>query len=244
MEHQKYEWEDVYMWFYKEPLMPTEKFGYLGVRIQNPDRTMIMCNECWKFFKRIHTKHLVKHGLSMEEYRKKYWYAKNTAMIADMESLNLSHKILGKPHSINNNPEALEKSKESRENWIELWKWENSNERQNKLGTCYEQIKDRLKTYIERFWQLPSYNAMWEDWKALFSLLKHRYWDVNRWFQEYWLPTKKLKPWDCVEYRFSDWEVIRVGYKYNENWKLLIDKVMQTSNLFKPIKIELKTKKY
>lgn len=209
--------------------MPSPKFWYLWVRIQSPDRSEIMCNECWNFYKRIHTKHLQKHWLSMMEYREKHGYSKNTAMIADMESLNISRAILWKPHAINNNPESLEKAKQSRE--ISSCSWKNSNERQNKYWTCHEQIRDRLKNYIERFWQLPSYNAMGEDWKALFSLLKHRYWDVNKWFKEYGLPTKKLYHWFCVEYTFSDWEKIQIWYKF-DNWEKLIEKVKTTSYLF------------
>jgi len=204
---------------------------FLGVRIQNEDRTKVMCNECWEFFKRIHPKHLNKHWLSIDEYRKKNWFSMNTAMIADEESLKISHKILWKPHSINNNKEALENRYIACTTSRELGKWENSNERQNKYGTCHDQVWDRLKNYIERFWQLPTYNSIWEDGKAIFSLLKHRYWDVNKWFKEYWLPQKDLIPWVCVEYTFSDWEVIKVGYTYN-NWDKLVEKIKLTSPLF------------
>jgi predicted transcriptional regulator len=74
---------------------------------------MLMCNECGKFFKRLHTKHLVKHGLTSDEYKKKYGYQKTTGMIADQESINISKRILGKSHSININKEALEKRKQN-----------------------------------------------------------------------------------------------------------------------------------
>jgi len=223
--------DKVYMGFYKEPLMSAPNFGYLGIRIQSPDRTLLMCNECWKFYKRLHSKHLAKHGLTIEEYRKKNGYQKSTAMIADQESINISKRILGKSHSIHLNEKALEKRKESYDNWIEIGKWENTNERQNKLGTCHDQIADRLKNYIERFWRPPTYNAMWEDGKALYSLLKHRYGDVNDWFKEYWLPIKKLIPWECVEYTFKDSTIIQVGYKH-DNWDRLLAKIKKTSSLF------------
>lgn len=229
----EYNWQEVYMWFYKEPLMPTENFWYLWVRIQNPERTLLMCNECWKFFKRLHTKHLVKHWLTINEYRIKYWYHKTTWMIADQESINISKKILWKAHSIHLNTEWLERRKENHIIALLEWKssWENSNERQNRLGTCIAQIWDRLKNYLERFWRPPTCNAMWEDWKALFSLLKHRYWDVNEWFRFYWLPTKKLIPWECVEYTFQDNTIIQVWYKH-DNWDRLYAKIKQTSSLF------------
>lgn len=230
----QYNWEEVYMWFYKEPLMPTDKFWYLGIRIQNPERTMIMCNECWKFFKRLHTKHLVKHGLTIDEYKKKYGYQKTTGMVADQESINISKKILGKAHSINLNHETLEIRKENHAIALSNWKatWENSNERQNRLGTCVAQIWERLKNYIERFWRPPTCNAMWDDGKALYSLLKHRYGDVNLGFKQYWLPIKKLIPWECVEYTFSDNTVIQVWYKH-DNWDKLYAKIRQLSPLFK-----------
>lgn len=227
----EYNWQQVYLGFYKEPLMKAPEHWFLGVRIQNEDRTKVMCNECWEFFKRLHPKHLNKHWLSIDEYRKKNWFSMNTAMIADEESLKISHKILGKPHSINNNREALENRYLAFITSRELWKWENSNERQNKYGTCHDQVWDRLKKYIERFWQLPTYASIWEDWKAIFSLLKHRYWDVNIGFKEYWLPRKDLVPGVCVEYTFSDWEIIRVWYKHN-NWDKLVEKIKQTSKLF------------
>lgn len=227
----EYNGQEVYMWFFKEPLMPTEKFWYLWVRIQSPDRTMIMCNECGKFFKRLHTKHLAKHWLSIDEYRSKHGYNKTTSMISDQESVNFSKKILGKAHSINNH--SQEKRKINHEKALKEWKatWAVTNERQNWYGTCIAQIGDRLKNYIERYGRPPTYSAIWEDGKALYSLLKHRYGDINKWFRIYGLPTKKLIPWECVEYIFDDWEVIRVWYKHN-NWDSLLDKIKQTSNLF------------
>ena len=228
----EYNGKEVYMWFYKEPLMKAPVHGFLWVRIQNEDRTKVMCNECWEFFKRLHPKHLNKHWLTIDEYRKKNGFSMNTAMIADQESLNISHKILWKPHSINNNKEALENRYIACTTSRELGKWENSNERQNKYWTCHDQVWDRLKNYIERFWQLPTYASIWEDGKAIFSLLKYRYWDVNKWFKEYWLPQKDLIPWVCVEYTFSDWEVIKVWYTYN-NWDKLVEKIKETSLLFK-----------
>lgn len=145
--------DEIYMGFYKEPLMPAPNFGYLGIRIQSPDRTLLMCNECGKFYKRLHPKHLAKHGLTIEEYRKKNGYQKSTAMIADQESINISKRILGKSHSIHLNEKALEKRAEKHSESLKEGRsaWENTNERQNKLGTCHDQIGDRLKNYIERF---------------------------------------------------------------------------------------------
>lgn len=227
----QYNWNEVYLGFYKEPLMKAPEHWFLWVRIQNEDRTKVMCNECWEFFKRLHPKHLNKHWLSIDEYRKKNWFSMNTAMIADQESLKISHKILGKPHAINNNIEALESRYLACTTSRELGKWENSNERQNKYWTCHDQVWDRLKKYIERFWQLPTYASIGEDWKAIYSLLKHRYWDVNIGFKEYWLPRKDIVPWVCVEYTFSDWEIIKVWYKHN-NWDKLVEKIKQTSKLF------------
>ncbi len=224
--------ENVYMWFYKEPLMKAPNFWYLWVRVQSEDRATLMCNECGKFFKRIHTKHLAKHWMTMEEYRKKNWYQKSTAMCADQESINISKAILWRSHSINMNEEALRKRAENHKASMENGKWENSNERQNKLGTCHDQIGERLRIYLERFWRPPTYNAMGEDGKALFSLLKHRYWTANNWFIEYWLPIKNLIPWECVEYTFQDNTIIKVWYKH-DNWDQLYAKIKSTCSLFK-----------
>lgn len=229
----EYNWKEVYMWFYKEPLMPTENFWYLWVRIQTPDRTMIMCNECGKFFKRLHTKHLIKHWLTIDEYRTKYGYNKTTSMIADQESVNISKRILGKAHSVHLNKEAQEKRKINHAKALSEWKstWAVTNERQNWYWTCIAQVGDRLKNYIERYWRPPTYNAIGEDGKALYSMLKHRYGDINKWFRVYWLPTKKLIPWECVEYSFEDWEVIQVWYKH-DNWEELYSKIKSTCKLF------------
>lgn len=226
-------YDECYLWFYKKPLMPTENFWYLWVRVQNPERTMLMCNECWKFLKRIHTKHLKKHGLTSDEYKKKYGYNKTTGMVADQESINISKKILGKSHSIHLNSDALVVRAENHSLSPKNWKsnWNNTNEMQNKLGTCIDQIWDRLKNYIERFWRPPTCNAMWDDGKALYSLLKHRYGDVNIGFREYGLPTKVLIPGECVEYTFSDNTVIQVWYKH-DNWDRLLAKIKKTSILF------------
>lgn len=227
----EYNWTEVYMGFYKEPLMKAPSHGYLGVRIQNKERTHVMCNECGEFFKRLHPKHLNKHWLSIDEYRKKNWFSMNTAMISDEESLKISHKILGKPHSIQNNEEAMQNRYIACTTSRELGVWENSNERQNKFWTCHDQVGERLRNYIERFGQLPTCASIGEDGRALFSLLKHRYNDVNVWFKEYGLPTKKLIPGKCVEYTFKDWEVVQVWYRHN-NWEKLIQKIKETSLLF------------
>lgn len=233
MKEIEYKWEKVIIWFAKEPLMPTENFWYLWVKIQNLDRTKIMCCECGKFFKRLHPTHIKKHWLTFNEYKKKYWYSQNTSLLADKESLHMSHLIMWKPHALNNQPELLEKAKAWRDKAREEWRtfWENSNERQNKYWTCYDQIKARLISYIESYWQLPTYNSIWEDWIAIYSILKHRYWDINKWFKEYWLPTKQVSPWKRVNYYFKDWDVISVGYNYN-NWGKLIKKIKETSDLF------------
>ena len=194
---------------------------------------MILCNECGKFFRRIHTKHLAKHWLTMAEYREKNGYQKTTAMCADQESINMSKRILWKAHAINKNEEALERRAENHALALKENKssWKNTNERQNKFWTCVDQVGDRLKNYLDRFWRPPSYNAMWEDGKALFSLLKHRYGSSNAWFEFYWLPTKKLIPWECVEYTFKDWTTIQVGYKH-DNWDRLYAKIRQTCKLY------------
>jgi hypothetical protein len=128
----------------------------------------------------------------------------------------------------------LDKRKQNHSIAMAAWKsiWENSNERQNRLGTCIAQIWDRLKNYIERFWRPPTCSAMGDDGKALYSLLKHRYGDINIWFREYGLPTKILIPGECVEYTFPDNTVIQVGYKH-DNWDRLYAKIRQTSKLFK-----------
>lgn len=227
-------YDECYLWFHKKPLMKAPNYWFLWVRVQSKDRDYILCNECWRFYKRLHSKHLAKHGLTIEEYRKKNGYQKSTAMIADQESINMSKRILWKTHSIHLNEKALEKRAENHSESLKEGRsaWENTNERQNKLGTCHDQIGDRLKNYIERFWRPPTYNAMWEDGKALYSLLKHRYGDVNDGFKEYWLPIKKLIPWECVEYTFKDSTIIQVGYKH-DNWDRLLAKIKKTSSLFK-----------
>lgn len=223
-----------YIWYAKLPLMPNQTFWYKWVKIQNEERTSIMCNECGKFYKRLHTKHLKKHNLSSIEYKKKYWYSTTSSIVADIESLNISKRILWKPHSIENNKDALEKRRENHIKSLSEWasSWENSMERKNKFWTCPEQLKVRLKNYIERFWMMPTCSSIWQDWQALYSLLKHKYKNINSWFLEYWLPIKNLIPWVCVEYKFSDWEVIKIGYKYNNRDKL-VKKIKETSLLFK-----------
>lgn len=155
-------------------------------------------------------------------------------MIADQESINISKKILGKSHSIHLNTKALETRKENHALALQNGSssWENTNDRQNKKGTCIAQIGDRLKNYIERFGRPPTHNAMGDDGKALYSLLKHRYGDINIGFREYGLPTKIIIPGECVEYTFSDNTVIQVGYKH-DNWDRLYAKIRQTSLLFK-----------
>ncbi len=53
----------------------------------------VICLECGKSFKVLNKRHLAKHGLTSEEYKNKWGYAKNASLIAKYLSRQRKKKI-------------------------------------------------------------------------------------------------------------------------------------------------------
>jgi len=72
-------------------------------------RNKVICLECGQEFKMISSKHLMTHGLTMKEYRKKYGFRMRQPLCA--KSLSEKRSKAGKERGL---PENLQKSIEAR----------------------------------------------------------------------------------------------------------------------------------
>lgn len=90
---------------YKEPILPVNHggFGWYGLQAFN-EQGQLMCHECGGFWDSL-GRHVCKHGLNPKEYRLKYGLLMRTRLVSEKTYQN--HR-----HSIERNPELLEKIKE------------------------------------------------------------------------------------------------------------------------------------
>ena len=183
----------------KQPLMPNENgLGFKGVLIQDETRKFVQCYGCGDWFTQVHSKHIKKCcGLEMDDYKEKYGFNKDRGMVSDEVSRLRTASVL----------EAAKKSVAMREVQENVWKMHfrrknlggkgcrRTAERFNDWGTCPEQIKQRLKSFIIENHYLPN-DA--NRGRRIWNVLKNRFGSWNKALQHYGLPQvfderKKIK---------------------------------------------------
>lgn len=228
----KYQGKKAYIGFAKVPLIPNDNgIGFKGVKLQTEKRDLIQCSECGEWKKRITSRHLMLHGTTVLEYKKKFGFNLQTSLTSDTSSLISSNNMLGLKHSFTNNKSIQRKGTEKlEEHWKKRKARPISIEEKNKLGTCSEQIKQRMRSFIIRFKRLPSPSGIGADGMALWSLLRHRYGKVNKGLRELDLP-QRIQRGSHVDYVFPDNVIIKCGMQHN-NYDKLIEKIKKESKLF------------
>lgn len=147
----------VSLYNYKEPFMPyVGGHGYQGVLLFDGVSDKIQCHFCGNWFTEL-SNHLHKeHSVNVAWYKKEVGLAQSTALISEklrsvcIENGRTQYKNLKRltfRERIKNPKEWSRKVKSSMK--------ENPRERQNKHGTCPEQLLHRLKKEAERLGYTP-----------------------------------------------------------------------------------------
>jgi len=192
-----------YIGLAKTPLQPNgNNIGFKGVKIQSENRELIQCFECGKWYKVISSRHVATHGLTIPEYKKKYGYNKNTALMSDTQIQYAAAKMVD---TVNNSGKRMPQEKlneflkKSRGKGLR-----NTEEMKNIHGTCDAQLKFNLINYINRFHRIPSATTGKNGYSQI-TTLKNRFGNINNALKEYGLPTRKsLYKENLVEYKFED----------------------------------------
>lgn len=135
---------------YKEPLRANESgYGYLGTVAYTKDGSSIQCYECGKLFSSI-VPHVIKHGLTTREYKQKYQISLRTPLISRKlrEAKIKTYKETITKEINTKAVEGLRKYradvKSGKRKYINGRKgW--SLEKRNKMGTCPDQLIDKLQ---------------------------------------------------------------------------------------------------
>lgn len=208
-----------YIGFAKAPLMPNDNgIGYKGVKIQSENRELIQCSSCARWYKVITSCHLNKCcGLTVDEYKEKFGFAKNVGLTSDVYSNYLA--------------EELPKKMDGRMNWLNFHKMSGDKQKrlmknlkkgrekavarrgqpynpmssQNERGTCPEQLKVKLINFVNRFKRLPRANERREGFCA--ATYTYRYGSMNNVFKMYGLPQRARGR--STEYVFPDGMVFK-----------------------------------
>ena len=178
-----------YIGFAKRPLMESDNgVGFKGVLLQSENRELVLCNECGEWLKVLSASHLKRHGMPQREYKDKHGLNRGTALISDVYSNwcaeNVTKYLMDRQQI--NTVERMNTIRKLRT------KTEQSIENQNLNGTCVEQIKDQLRTYVLRHKMLPVYKTCAGRGKYLWDLLYKRFGSVNDGFAYYGLPYRQV----------------------------------------------------
>lgn len=165
-----------------------------------------MCNECGGWFKILSPSHLKKHGITTEEYKKKYGLTASTGLVSDVIGNIYAEKITKVTNNgkksiqdiYNSLPE--EKKREIIKNKKNgMW----SDEHKNNCNTCPKQLKEATINYVKRFKRLPTSFTKREGAFEKVCTLKRRFGSLNNAFSEYGLPTR-YRSGSTTQYVFPD----------------------------------------
>ena len=188
-------------------------FGYQGVLMQDETRENVECAACGIWAKKITTAHLLKCSkLTIEAYKEKYGLYTGAGLVSDMTSLRLTQNAL-------KNRSAMEGFAKNAQSFgikaafagqkkatisMKSMAWN------NKLGTCPEQLRQRLKDFILCNRELPGqHNRGYSLYKALKRKFNDSY---SEGLKFYGLPYRARKGTN-LSFTFPDGSI----YAYNLN---------------------------
>jgi len=212
-----------YVGLAKQPLMRNENgIGYQGVKLQTDDRTKIQCYGCGKWYRSITNCHTKKYcRLGLKEYRKKFGYNVETALVSDEYSRQLAAQMVHSPVIMANMEKWRSGDRDGEKRSRKYHKV--SRERQNLLGTCPEQLKARLIEHIHRFHRVPNKSYGLDAFPI--TTYKDRYGSFNAALASFGLPTR-YKMGRIVEYKFADNTVFHTngGMGFEELYIIMCEK--------------------
>lgn len=149
---------------YKEPLTRIDKgFGYYGVIAESENQEYLQCHECGEFVKSL-SHHASKHKMTATEYKDKYKIGRTISLLSTKTRglrqeifRDNADKIL--PKAI----EGMEKYRDDVEKGKRPYVMGRKGlplEKRNRMGTCPDQLLDRLAKLAVVRGEHPSYRYM------------------------------------------------------------------------------------
>lgn len=202
-----------YIGIAKKPLMENENengIGFKGVLIQDEERKMVQCAECGRWLRQLggHLKQCC--GLRAREYKKKHGLYFSTALISDNMSCKISKGLAKKFPKGRDLPikmlKVMSDQKKMKEAVEKREARKNSNfERMNELGTCPEQLKQRMFEHICRFKSFPNSKGRG---KSLYQDIYRRFGSVKKAKKKWGLPIGRPNSYFSTKYFFEDGSAI------------------------------------
>lgn len=140
----------VTLYNYKEPFMKYSKgFGYQGVLLFDGETDKVQCHLCGGWYMALSNHLVAEHNMRAAAYKEEVGLNYKTALIGEKLRAKLIASGLNKRLQNLRNQKGIKRSEETKEK-IRKALQENRRENQNRLGTCPEQLIDRIqKIYKE-----------------------------------------------------------------------------------------------
>lgn len=215
----------------KLPLMPNSNgIGFMGVKIQTEEKDLMQCCECGKWFIGV-CWHVREHGLTAASYKQKFGLNKLTGLVSDKMSNSLSRAnsgILKRIRTKNSHLAVLKKP--GCNPTMQL---------RNKFGTCPDQLRHEVITYIHRFKKIPNCWSIKDGFNKE-PTIRAYYGTFNKALEEWGLPTRKNIGKGTV-YKFPDSTEHFLRHccefdNYEELYEIMLDKcpILQKTLFYNP----------
>ena len=174
----------------KSPLqIVTNGYGYKGVLLQTDNREFIQCHVCGKWLRQIQQKHLDKHNIDKDQYRKAYGLMKTTALVSDAMSESLSIRAILRNKVSPNSNKHLNNARATAMSRMANHVKKDNVEYNNRFGLCEQQLGYRLVEFVKKYKDLPSRSTKGEG-GMITKALHRRYGSTNDGFKHYGLPVR------------------------------------------------------
>jgi hypothetical protein len=146
---------------YKEPLSKIPKgkgYGYYGVVMTTENGDAIQCHVCGELFVNLNS-HLIKHKMSVNEYKRKYKLAGSNNLLCEQEKMRLRNKTLTMLKNMSEEEKMLweEKRKKALKNYKHKAHGKKITlETKNKRGICQDQLLDKISQCKNEIKKTPS----------------------------------------------------------------------------------------
>lgn len=146
----------VTLYNYKEPFMPYQGgYGYEGVLLFDGIEDRIQCHLCGGWFEYLSHHLHGEHSMTARDYKSQVGLAPTTALISEKYRAKLIQAGTDKRMKNLRSPKSV--SAATRKKISDgLKKWAASREKENKMGTCPEQLLQRVRDKFEELGRTPT----------------------------------------------------------------------------------------
>ncbi len=214
----------------KKPLMPNKNgIGFQGVLLQDESRQFVQCSSCGDWMKRIGNSHLKKCSKgkikSTKDYKKAFGLYSSPGLVSDETSLKLTKAVL----KIKDENRKNFFTASSKVRFIpKRGDYKDIRQHQNKLGTCPEQLKFRLKEFILRNRELP---AAQNRGKNLYKILWRRFGSLGGAMKYYNLPSFERIGTTYI-YKFPKGQIFKFNINQFDQREELFEKMVMECEIF------------